>query len=85
MVKALRYRNYRLFFLGQLVSLCGTWMTNMATGWLVYRLTGSPLMLGIVTCAGQIPMFVLGPFSGILVDRVNKQRALVLIQSLSML
>jgi len=85
MVKALRSRNYRLFFLGQIVSLCGTWMTNMATGWLVYRLTGSALMLGLVTCAGQIPMFVLGPFSGILVDRVNKRRALVLIQSLSMI
>ncbi len=85
MVKALRYRNYRLFFLGQMVSLCGTWMTNMATGWLVYRLTGSALMLGVVTCAGQIPMFLLGPFSGILVDRVNKQRALVVIQTLSML
>jgi MFS family permease len=84
-VKALRSRNYRLFFLGQIVSLCGTWMTNMATGWLVYRLTGSALMLGLVTCAGQIPMFVLGPFSGILVDRVNKRRTLVLIQSLSMI
>ena len=85
MGKAFHSRNYRLFFLGQIVSLCGTWMTNMATGWLVYRLTGSSLMLGLVTCAGQIPMFILGPFSGILVDRVNKQRALVLIQSLSML
>jgi MFS family permease len=85
MVKALRSRNYRLFFLGQIVSLCGTWMTNMATGWLVYRLTGSALMLGLVTCAGQIPMFLLGPFSGVLVDRVNKRRALIVIQSLSML
>lgn len=85
MARALRSGNYRLFFLGQLVSLCGTWMTNMATGWLVYRLTGSALMLGVVTCAGQIPMFLLGPFSGVLVDRVNKRRALVLIQSLSML
>ncbi len=85
MVKALRSRNYRLFFLGQIVSLCGTWMTNMATGWLVYRLTGSALMLGIVTCAGQIPMFLLGPFSGVLVNRVNKQRALIVIQALSML
>lgn len=85
MGRGLRSRNYRLFFFGQLVSLCGTWMTNMATGWLVYRLTGSSLMLGLVTCAGQIPMFLLGPFSGILVDRVNKRRALVIIQSLSML
>ena len=85
MLRALRHRNYRLFFGGQIVSLCGTWMTNMATGWLVYRLTGSPLMLGVVACAGQIPMFLLGPFSGIIVDRVNKRLALILIQSLSML
>ena len=85
MLRALHSGNYRLFFLGQLVSLCGTWMTNMATGWLIYRLTGSALMLGVATCAGQIPMFLLGPFSGILVDRVNKRRALVIIQSLSML
>ena len=59
MVRALRYRNYRLFFGGQIVSLCGTWMTNIATSWLVYRLTGSPLMLGVVTCAGQIPIFLI--------------------------
>ncbi len=85
MVRALRHRNYRLFFAGQAVSLCGTWMTNIATGWLVYRLTGSPLMLGVVTFAGQIPIFVLGPFSGMLVDRVDKRRALVATQSLSMI
>lgn len=85
MLRTLRYRNYRLFFGGQIVSLCGTWMTNIATSWLVYRLTGSPLMLGVVTCAGQIPVFVMGAFSGILVDRVNKRRALVVIQTLSML
>ena len=85
MVRALRYRNYRLFFGGQIVSLCGTWMTNIATSWLVYRLTGSPLMLGVVTCAGQIPIFLMGAFSGILVDRVNKRRALIVIQTLSML
>lgn len=84
-LRALRHRNYRLFFGGQIVSLCGTWMTNIATGWLVYRLTGSALALGVVTFCGQIPVFVLGPFAGTLVDRVDKRRALVVTQSLSML
>lgn len=85
MVRALRHRNYRLFFSGQIVSLCGTWMTNVATGWLVYRLTGSPLMLGVVTFAGQIPVFVLSPFAGALADRMDKRRGLVLTQFFSML
>jgi MFS family permease len=85
MVRALRSRNYRLFFAGQIVSLCGTWMTTIATGWLVYRLTGSALMLGVVTCAGQIPVFALAPLSGILVDRLDKRKALVVTQVLSML
>ena len=84
-LRALRHRNYRLFFGGQIVSLCGTWMTNVATGWLVYRLTGSPLMLGVVTFAGQFPVFVLGPFAGILGDRVDKRRGLVVLQTFSML
>ncbi len=85
MVRALRHRNYRLFFGGQIVSLCGTWMTNIATGWLVYRLSGSPLLLGVVTFAGQIPVFVLAPFAGMLVDRVDKRRGLIVTQSLAML
>lgn len=85
MLRALRHRNYRLFFGGQIISLCGTWMTNIATGWLVYRLTGSPLMLGVVTFAGQIPVFILGPFAGTLGDRVDKRRGLVVLQILSML
>ena len=84
-LRALRHRNYRLFFGGQLVSLCGTWMTNVATGWLVYQLTGSPLMLGMVTFAGQFPVFILGPFAGLLGDRVDKRRGLVVLQTLSML
>jgi MFS family permease len=85
MVRALRYRNYRLFFGGQIVSLAGNWMTSIATSWLVYRLTGSAWMLGVVTFAGQIPSFALGPFSGMIVDRVNKHRALVATQTLAML
>ena len=72
MLRALRSRNYRLYFGGQGVSLVGTWMTRIATSWLVYRLTGSALLLGLVSFAGQIPTFVLAPFAGVLVDRVNR-------------
>ena len=85
MLRALRYRNFRLFFGGQIVSLVGTWMTTTATSWLVYRLTGSAFLLGIVGFAGQLPAFVIGPFAGIYVDRWNRHRLLVLTQTLSML
>ena len=85
MLRALRYRNYRLFFGGQIVSLIGNWMTSIATSWLVYRLTGSAWMLGIVGFSGQIPTFLLAPFAGILVDRVDKRRMLVATQTLAML
>jgi len=84
-LRALRYRNYRLFFTGQSVSLIGTWMTQIATGWLVYRLTGSAWLLGIVGFASRIPTFVLGPFAGVWVDRWNRHRTLVVTQILSML
>jgi MFS family permease len=84
MLRALRYRNYRLFFGGQVVSLLGTWITTTATNWLVYRLTGSALLLGVVGFAGQIPAFVLGPFAGLIVDRHNRHRLLVLTQTISM-
>jgi MFS family permease len=85
MVRALRHRNYRLFFLGQLVSLAGTWMTQIAMTWLVYRLTKSPLMLGVVGFSGQIPAFLLGPIAGVLVDRWPRHRILVVTQILAML
>jgi MFS family permease len=85
MLRALRYRNFRLFFGGQIVSLVGTWMTTTATSWLVYRLTGSAFLLGVVGFAGQLPAFLVGPFAGIYVDRWNKHRLLVLTQTLSML
>jgi MFS family permease len=85
MLRALAYRNYRLFFGGQVVSLVGTWITTTATNWLVYRLTHSPLLLGVVGFAGQFPAFVLGPFSGIVVDRTNRHRLLVVTQTISML
>jgi MFS family permease len=83
--RALRYRNYRLFFLGQIVSLVGTWITTTATSWLVYRLTGSALLLGLVGFAGQFPAFLLGPFAGIVVDRRDRRRLLVVTQTVSML
>jgi MFS family permease len=85
MLRALRHRNYRLFFSGQSVSLIGTWMTRIATSWLVYRLTGSPLLLGLVGFAGQIPSFLLAPVAGVLVDRWNRHRLLVWTQVLAML
>jgi MFS family permease len=83
-LRALRSRNYRLFFTGQTVSLIGTWMTQVATSWLVYRLTGSPWLLGIVGFAARIPTFLLGPFAGVWVDRWNRHRTLVVTQILSM-
>jgi MFS family permease len=85
MLRALGHRNYRLFFSGQSVSLIGTWMTRIATSWLVYRLTGSALLLGVVGFAGQIPSFILAPFAGVLVDRWNRHRLLVATQVLAML
>jgi MFS family permease len=81
--RALRHRNYRLFFSGQSVSLIGTWLTRVATSWLVYRLTDSALMLGIVGFAGQLPTFLLAPFAGVWVDRLNRHRVLVVTQVLA--
>jgi MFS family permease len=85
MLRALRNKNYRLFFSGQSISLIGTWMTRIATSWLVYRLTGSALLLGVVGFAGQIPSFLLAPFAGVLVDRWNRHRLLVITQVLALL
>lgn len=84
-LRALRHRNYRLFFGGQSVSLVGTWITRIATSWLVYRLTGSALLLGIVGFCGQIPTLLLSPFAGVIVDRHDRHRILVITQVLSML
>ena len=85
MGRALRHPNYRLFFFGQGISLVGTWITRVATSWLVYRLTGSALLLGTVSFAGQIPTFVLAPLAGVLVDRWDRHRVLVVTQVLAML
>ncbi len=85
LTRALSHRNYRLFFAGQTVSLVGTWLTRVATSWLVYRLTKSELLLGVTGFAGQIPLLVLAPFAGVYVDRWNRHRVLVVTQILSAL
>lgn len=83
--RALRHRNYRLFFSGQGLSLIGTWMSQVATSWLVYRLTKSPFLLGMVGFSGQLPALIIGPFAGVWVDRLNRHRVLKITQFLSML
>jgi MFS family permease len=85
LTRALQNRNYRLFFSGQSVSLVGTWITRVATSWLVYRLSGSLVLLGVVGFCGQIPTLILAPFAGVFVDRWDRQRILVITQVLSML
>jgi MFS family permease len=85
LTRSLRHRNYRLFFGGQSVSLVGTWITRVATSWLVYRLTGSELLLGVVGFCGQVPTLLLAPFAGVLVDRWDRHRILVITQALSLL
>jgi MFS family permease len=84
--RALTHHNYRLYFVGQGVSLIGTWMTRLATGWLVYRLGGeaAAFRLGLVGFAGQIPTFFLAPLAGVLIDRWNRHRTLVVTQILSL-
>ena len=79
--RALRHRNFKLYFLGQGTSLIGNWMTRLATTWLVYHLTHSALLLGIVSFAGQIVSFILGPFAGVWVERLNRRKLLVWTQA----
>ncbi|PJA17791.1 MAG: MFS transporter [Elusimicrobia bacterium CG_4_10_14_0_2_um_filter_56_8] len=85
MLRAFKYRNYRLFFGGQIISLIGTWMQSVALSWLVYRLTGSTLLLGITGFASQAPSLLLVPFSGPAADRFDRRKILILTQVLSML
>src|SRR5580693_2332390 len=84
-LRALGHRNFRLFFCGQSLSLIGSWMTRLATSWLVYRLTGSSFLLGVVTFAGQIPTFLLGPVAGVWADRWERRRVLLITQFLAAL
>ncbi len=84
-LRALRHRNFRLFFCGQSVSLVGTWMTRLATSWLVYRLTKSTFLLGTVSFFGQIPTFLAAPVAGVWVDRWDRRRVLLVTQLLAAL
>jgi MFS family permease len=84
MFRALRHRNYRLFFSGQIISLVGTWMQSVAQSWLVYRLTGSSLLLGLVGFASQIPVFLLGPIGGAVADRYSRHRVVIGTQTSAM-
>lgn len=83
--RSLRYRNYRLFFGGQSISLIGTWIQRIAMPWLVYRLSGSAFLLGVVGFASQIPTFLLAPFAGVLSDRWNRYHILIITQILAMM
>ena len=85
MFSAVQHRNFRVFFLGHGLSLVGTWIQNVAMSWLAYRLTDSPLMLGLVAFASQIPSLFLSPVSGVLADRMSRKRVLFITQSLAML
>jgi len=84
-IRALRHRNFRLFFTGQLISLIGTWMQTVAQSWLVYRLTGSPALLGSVNFASQIPVFLVSPLGGLVADRHSRHRIVIATQAASML
>jgi MFS family permease len=84
-LRSLRHRNFQLFFGGQLISLIGTWMQSMAQAWLVYRLTGSSLLLGSVGFASQFPVFLVAPLGGIVADRYNRQRVVICTQIASMI
>jgi MFS family permease len=82
-LRALRHRSFRIFYAGQFLSLVGSWMQTVATSWLVYRLTGSALLLGITTAAQQAPMLFVSPLAGVWADRVNRRRLLILTQALA--
>src|SRR5271163_4251964 len=83
--RALRHRNFQLFFAGQLISLIGTWMQSVAQSWLVYRLTGSAFLLGLVGFAGQMPVFLLAPVGGSLADTRSRYRMIIATQTASMI
>jgi len=83
--RSLQYKNYRYFFYGQSISLIGTWMQRIATPWLVYKITGSVYLLGLVGFAGQIPTFLMAPFAGVIVDRFSRYKILILTQVLAMI
>ena len=83
--RALKHRNFQLFFSGQVISLVGTWMQTVAEAWLVYRLTGSSALLGVLGFVSQIPIFLLAPLSGLVADRWPRHRTVIVTQTSSML
>ena len=83
--RSLRYRNYRLYFYGQGISLIGTWIQRITTPWLVYHLTNSAFLLGLVSFAGQIPTFIIAPYAGVVTDRLNRYRILIITQIAAMI
>src|SRR5579884_3325187 len=85
MLRSLRHRNFKLFFAGQLISLIGTWMQNVAQAWLVYRLTGSAALLGAIGFANQIPVFLIAPIGGHVADRHKRQYVVICTQTASMI
>lgn len=84
-LRALKYKNYRLFFGGQIISLTGTWMQQVAVSWLVYRLTNDAFLLGVVGFSSQIPTFLISPFAGVIADRISRHRIIIATQILSLL
>jgi len=84
-IRSLKHRNFQLFFSGQIISLVGTWMDMVAEAWLVYRLTGSSLLLGTVTFAGQLPVLLISPFAGLVADRLNRRKIVITTQFASMI
>src|ERR1700687_4498591 len=84
MFRALRHRNFQLFFSGQIISLVGTWMQTVAQAWLIYRITGSGALLGVLGFVGQIPIFVLSPLAGLVADRWPRRRVVIATQTASM-
>src|SRR5882672_298746 len=85
MFRALRHRNFKLFFAGHGVSLIGTWMQQMGEVWLAYRLTHSAFYLGLVGFASQLPIFLIAPVAGVWIDRVNRKKLLITTQALEMI
>src|SRR5215831_13359624 len=81
--RALRYPGFRIYFIGMFVSFVGTWMQTVAQSWLVYRLTGSPFLLGLTGFAGQIPALLLAPFGGVLADRHDRRIIIIATQASS--
>ena len=84
MFRAMKYKNYRLFVGGQSLSLIGTWIQMVAVTWLVYKMTNSAFILGIVGFSGQLPLFIIAPFAGVIADRWDKKRILLITQSLAL-